>query len=131
MNLTGKIWKALLWSAVGYVAWAVLNHYAHVGMPSSDTLTNFFVFLAIGGAIYLVDQRKQQIGHWFIHPQRRGMVSVIGWAVSLPFLVSYYRAPALAYSALPMDVPTPLPLMAVVGLFVLYQGYCLLKWVLF
>lgn len=131
MNLTGKIWKALLWSAVGYVAWLVIDHYAHVGMPSHDQLTNFLVFVAIGGVIYLVDQRKDYIGHWLIHPQRRGVVFAIGWAASLPFLVSYYRAPAFAYSALPVDVPTPLPVMAAVGLFVLYQGYCLLKWVLF
>jgi|GEM_PF-6752150 len=131
MNLTGKIAKALLWSAVGYVAWLVLDHYAHIGLPSHDQLTNFFVFLAIGGVIYLLDQRKEYIGHWLIHPQRRGVVFALGWVISLPFLVSYTHAPAFAYSALPMDVPTPLPVMAAVGLFLLYQGYRLLKWVLF
>lgn len=131
MDLSGKIGKAILWSALGFVAWLVIDHYFHVGMPSTDSLTNFFVFLAIGGAIYFLDQQWRSLWHWLRCGDGRKVAVAAGWIVSVPVLVTYFHTPAFAVTALPFHVPTPMPLVGAVGLFVAYQAYRLVMWVLF
>ena len=131
MDLTGKIGKAILWSALGYVAWLVFDHYSHVGSPSADPLTNFFVFLAIGGAIYLIDQRKYELWNRLFYGDGQKLFFAIGWAISVPVVVTYFRTPAFILSALPFHVPTPMPLVIGAGLFLAYQAYRLVMWVLF
>lgn len=132
MNLTGKIGKAILWSAVGYVAWLALDHYTHWGMPSGDPLTNFLVFLGIGGAIAVVDQRKEELWDRLVHGERgRTLLMAAGWIVSIPVAVTYFRAPDVVFHALPFQVPTPTAVLACVGAFLAWQAWRLAMWVLF
>lgn len=131
MDLTGKIGKGILWTGLGYVAWLVFDHYSHVGTPSADPLSNFFVFLAIGGIIYLFDQRKGELWSWLLHGDGQKVLVVIGWAISVSVVTTFFRTPDFIVSAVPFHVPTPLPLVIGAGLFLAYQAYRLIMWVLF
>lgn len=132
MNLTGKIGKSILWSAIGYVTWLVVDHYTHWGMPSADPLTNFLAFFGIGAAIAVADQRKEQWWDWLLHAETgRKVLVVAGWMVSLPAAVAYFRAPAVVFSALPISIPTPFPVVIGAGAFLAWQAWRLAMWVLF
>lgn len=127
MNLTGKIGKGILWSAVGYVAWLVVDYYTGWGMPSRDPLTNFFVFLGLGGAVYWIDQNRHFALDWLWRGNGRLLPAGIGWAVSAVVLANYFHYPLSV--AIPFSVP--MPVLAGVAVFLAYQGVLVLKWVLF
>ncbi len=112
-------------------AWLIFDHYSHVGQPSADPLTNFFVFLAIGGTIYVLDQRKSELWNRLVYGDGRKFLLAIGWAISVSVVVTYFRAPYFILTALPFRVPTPMPLVIGAGLFLAVQAYRLVMWVLF
>ena len=132
MNLTGKIWKALVWSVVGYVVWRVIDHYAHVGgLPSADSLTNFLVFVGIGGAIYWMDENKQYVRHWLFYDQGRKLLIAACWILSLAVVFVRYGYPSWVPFDLPLPATFPMAVQIFAMMFLAYQGYLLVMWILF
>ena len=114
------------------MVWLVIDHYAHIGgMPSGDSLTNFFVFVGIGGAIYWIDDNKHYVRHWLLYDQGRNLLLAACWLLSLAVLFVRYGNPSL----LPVDVPLPATFPMAVQIFAMmflaYQGYRLVMWILF
>ena len=132
MNITGKIGKAILWSIVGYVVLLVFDHYAkYGGLPSSDPLTNFFVFLGIGGVIYWIDTNKEYVRHWLIYDQGRKLLFALGWAVSLGVVFVRYGNPDWVPVAVPIPASLPMVVQMFAVVFLMVQAYRLAKWILF
>ena len=120
MDLSDKIGKALLFAGMGFVAWLVFTHYADAGLfPSADPLTSFFVFMAIGGAIYWVNRNRADTKEWLLRGTGRKILIGAGWVLTLTVLVTYKHDPA------------PAPFVLFTFVFLAYQTYRLVMWVLF